>query len=154
MDKASVLGDAVKYLKQLQERVKSLEDQIKETNVESVVFIMKPQLSAEDDTSSCDENFDGCSEDAVRDIEARVSDKNVLIRIHCKKQKGFVAKILSEIEEHHLSVVNSCVLPFGKHAMDITVVAQVIKSSISLSHYINPFPIFSEREEVLNTCQN
>ncbi|RVW17905.1 hypothetical protein VitviT2T_010818 [Vitis vinifera] len=125
MDKASVLGDAIKYLKQLQERVKSLEEQMKETTVESVVFIKKSQLSADDETSSCDENFDGCREDAVRDIEARVSDKNVLIRIHCKKQKGFVAKVLGEIEEHHLSVVNSSVLPFGKHAMDITVVAQM-----------------------------
>lgn len=144
MDKASVLGDAIKYLKQLEERVKSLEEQIKETTtVESVVFIKKSLLSADqDETSSCDENFDGCSKEAVRDIEARVSDKNVLIRIHCKKQKGFVPKILSEIEEHHLSVINSSVLPFGKHAMDITVVAQVKLKFLHLSHfpciYINP----------------
>jgi len=59
MDKASVLGDGIKYLKELQERVKYLEEQTKKRTVEAVVFVKKSQLSADDDTSSCDENFDG-----------------------------------------------------------------------------------------------
>ncbi|KAK9284869.1 hypothetical protein L1049_024049 [Liquidambar formosana] len=125
MDKASVLGDAIKYLKQLQERVKLLEEQTKERTVESVVLVKKSQLSADDDTSSSDENFDGRSEDALPEIEARVSENNVLIRIHCEKHKGFVVKLLSELEKLHLTVVNSSVLPFGDYAMDITIVAQM-----------------------------
>ncbi|CAN6678140.1 unnamed protein product [Malus baccata var. baccata] len=62
MDKASVLGDAIKHVKQLQERVKVLEERSKKRTLESVVFVKKSQLSADDDTCSCDENFDGCSQ--------------------------------------------------------------------------------------------
>ncbi|XVE86925.1 hypothetical protein DITRI_Ditri18aG0074500 [Diplodiscus trichospermus] len=125
MDKASVLGDAIKYVKQLQERLKVLEEQTKKRTVESVVFVKKSQLSADDESSSCEDNSDGLSSDAaLPEIEARVSDNDVLIRIHCDKQKGFVAKILSEIENLHLSVVNSNVLPFGNSTIDMTIIAQ------------------------------
>ncbi|KAK8716569.1 hypothetical protein V6N13_043875 [Hibiscus sabdariffa] len=125
MDKASVLGDAIKYVKQLQERLKVLEEQTKKRTVESVVFVKKSQLSAEDESSSCEENSEGQSSDAaLPEIEAKVSDNDVLIRIHCDKQKGLVAKILSEIESLHLSIVNSSVLPFGSSTLDMTIIAQ------------------------------
>ncbi|KAL6225014.1 hypothetical protein ACLB2K_003868 [Fragaria x ananassa] len=127
MDKASVLGDAIKYVKQLQESVKVLEEQTKKRTMESVVFVKKSQLvSSDDDTSSCDENFDSrCSDEPLPQIEARVSEKDVLIRIHCENQKGYVVKVLSELENLQLSVVNSSVLPFGKSTLDITIIAQM-----------------------------
>ncbi|XVE82998.1 hypothetical protein DITRI_Ditri16bG0051000 [Diplodiscus trichospermus] len=125
MDKASVLGDAIKYVKQLQERLKVLEEQTKKRTVESVVFVKKSQLSTEDESSSCEGNSDGQSSDAaLPEIEVRVSDNDVLIRIHCEKQKGFAAKILSEIENLHLSVAHSSVLPFGNSTLDMTIIAQ------------------------------
>ncbi|KAE8735897.1 WD repeat-containing protein 5-like [Hibiscus syriacus] len=125
MDKASVLGDAIKYVKQLQERLKVLEEQTKKRTVESVVFVKKSQLSADDESSSCDDNSEGPVTDAaLPEIEARVSDNDVLIRIHCEKHKGFVAKILSEIENLRLSVVHSSVLPFGNSTLDITIIAK------------------------------
>ncbi|KAF5454308.1 hypothetical protein F2P56_023984 [Juglans regia] len=125
MDKASVLGDAIKYVKELQERVNLLEEQTKKRTVESFVSVKKSQLSTDDDTSSCDENFEGRSDEALPEIEARISDKDVLIRIHCEKNRGVVVKILGEIENLHLSVVNSSVVPFGNSTLDITVIAQM-----------------------------
>ncbi|CAB4314411.1 unnamed protein product [Prunus armeniaca] len=126
MDKASVLGDAIKHVKQLQDRVKVLEEQTKKRTVESVVFVKKSQLSADDGISSCDESFDGHSDEAsLPEIEAKVSETDVLIRIHCEKQKGFVVKILREVEKLQLSVVNSSILPFGNSALDITIIAQM-----------------------------
>ncbi|KAE8010437.1 hypothetical protein FH972_006808 [Carpinus fangiana] len=125
MDKASVLGDAIKYLKELQGRVEFLEEQTKKRTVESVVFVKKSQISADDDTSSCDENFDGRSDEALPEIEARISEKDVLIRIHCEKQKGVIVKIINEIEKLNLSVVNTSVLPFGNSTLAVTVIAQV-----------------------------
>lgn len=147
MDKASVLGDAIKYVKQLQESVKVLEEQTKKRTVESVVFVKKSQLvSYDDDTSSCDENFDRRSSDeSLPEIEARVSEKDVLIRIHCENQKGFVVKILSEIEKLQLSVANSSVLPFGKSTLDITIIAQVCNFTCTIlaqsghEHYVISF---------------
>lgn len=132
MDKASVLGDAVKYLKQLQQRVDLLEEQIKKKKkVEEPSIISQNDSSklpaASEGYSSCDDNSGGCSNKTAPEIEARILEKNVLIRIHCKKQKGFVPKMLSEIEKLHLTVISSNVLPFGDYAMDITIISQVIK---------------------------
>ncbi|XP_058081533.1 transcription factor bHLH25-like [Magnolia sinica] len=125
MDKASVLGDAIKYLKQLQDRVKTLEDQTVKKTVESVVFVKKSQLSIDGDLSSSDDSFDGHSDEALPEIEARVSEKNILIRIHCEKRKGTLVKTLAEIEKLHLSVTNTSVMPFSNSALDITVIAQM-----------------------------
>ncbi|KAF7828572.1 transcription factor bHLH18-like [Senna tora] len=92
MDKASVLGDAIKYVKQLQDRVKSLEEQVAHKSVESAVFVNRSIVFAEDDASSSDENCESRSlglEQPLPEIEARVSGKEVLIRIHCEKHNGY-----------------------------------------------------------------
>ncbi|GAB4847169.1 hypothetical protein Ancab_026180 [Ancistrocladus abbreviatus] len=126
MDKASVLGDAIKYLKQLQERAKTLEDQAKKRALESVVLVKKSQISIyDDDASSSSENSKETLEEMLPEIEARVSDKNVLIRIHCEKQQGLLVRILSEIEKLHLTVINSSALTFGNYDLVITIVAQM-----------------------------
>lgn len=120
MDKASVLGDAIKYLKQLQEKVTSLQDQVTQRNVESAVLVKKSQLCANDDSSSSDENFD----ESLPEIEARVCEKTILIKIHCENRKGILVKALSEIEKLHLSVTNTSVMPFTSSSLDITVMTQ------------------------------
>lgn len=152
MDKASVLGDAIKYVKELQERVKMLEEQTKKRTVESVVFVKKSQLiSTEDDSSSSNESSDSRSDEALLpEIEARVSEKDVLIRIHCEKQKGFMGKILGEIEKLHLSVINTSVLPFGNSTFDITVIAQVKLNSCLFNFNIAVIPhLFVFLEQIL-----
>ncbi|XP_022773907.1 transcription factor bHLH18-like [Durio zibethinus] len=124
-DKNSVLGDAIKYLKELQERVTTLEEQAAKKTVESVIFVRKTQFFADDETSSSNENFDSQSNNPFPEIEARVSDKDVLIRILCEKNKGCISNIINEVEKLHLSVLNSNVLAFGQATLDITVVAQM-----------------------------
>lgn len=119
MDKASVLGDAIKYLKQLQEKVKILEEQTNKKTVESVVFVKKTQLFDEGDNSN------GAFNEALPEIEARFCDKNVLIRVHCEKRKGVFEKIVAEIEKLHLTVTNSSVMTFGSSALDVTIIAQM-----------------------------
>ncbi|KAF2296492.1 hypothetical protein GH714_040453 [Hevea brasiliensis] len=126
MDKASVLGDAIKYLKQLQDRVQTLEEQTKKKAMESVVIVKKSQLFCEDESSSSDETFSkGPVDEPLPEIEARICDKEVLIRIHCEKRKGVLEKTIAEIEKLHLSVVNSSVLTFGSSALDVTIIAEM-----------------------------
>jgi hypothetical protein len=132
MDKASVLGDAVKYVKELQERLRVLEEKNKNSTspVECVVTVNGPQLSYESsssDESEADQAGSDNNDEVLgpHDVEARILDKDVLIRIHCKKQKGLLLKVLFEIQKLHLFVVNSSVLPFGDSILDITIVAQV-----------------------------
>ncbi|RDX64527.1 Transcription factor bHLH25, partial [Mucuna pruriens] len=129
MDKASVLGDAIKYVKELKERLAVLEEQSKKTRAESVVVLNKPELSGDDDSSSCDESIDADSvSESVFQVESRVSGQEMLLRIHCKKQKGLLVKLLAEIQSYNLFVVNSSVLPFGDSILDITLVAQMGES--------------------------
>ncbi|XP_031276893.1 transcription factor bHLH25-like [Pistacia vera] len=126
MDKASVLGDAIKYLKQLQEKVKTLEEQTMKKSMESVVFVKKSHLFSEGDNSSSDYNSPtGHFNEPLPEIEARFCDKNVLIRVHCEKRKGVFEKTVAEIEKLHLTVINSSVMTFGTSALDITIIAQM-----------------------------
>ncbi|KAJ6288257.1 hypothetical protein OIU76_024283 [Salix suchowensis] len=125
MDKASVLEDAMMYMKQLQEQLKELQDQTKTKTMESVVLLKNSELSIDGECSSSDENFDDRSSSLLPEIEARTTDKDVLIRIHCRNQQGVGMKILGEIENLHLSVLNSSVLVFGNSTLDITVIAQM-----------------------------
>ncbi|WJX60586.1 hypothetical protein P8452_45777 [Trifolium repens] len=52
MDKASVLGDAITHVKQLQEQVKVLEEKNQRKNVESVVYVEKTKSCSSDEDVS------------------------------------------------------------------------------------------------------
>ncbi|XP_071736930.1 transcription factor bHLH25-like [Rutidosis leptorrhynchoides] len=126
MDKASVLGDAIKHLKTLQEKVKTLEEQMnKRPNTESVVFVKRYELLA--DSSEGSSSDDGPVHDQLPEIEARFFGNDVLIKIHCEKKAGAFEKILAEIGKLHLSVVNSSALTFADCALDVTVTAKIDK---------------------------
>ncbi|KAK1439991.1 hypothetical protein QVD17_05816 [Tagetes erecta] len=134
MDKASVLGDAIKYLKTLQEKVKTLEEQTKnKSNVESVVFVKKYEVLADGGAISSPD-----VDPKLPEVEARFSGKDVLIRIHCEKKAGLVEKTLAEIEKLHLSVINTSAMSFASYALDITVVAQMNKEfSMTMKDLVN-----------------
>jgi len=127
MDKASILRDAAKYLKELEERVKLLEEQTAKRTVESVILVKTvkdPNL--DDGNSSLEKNNNfGNSMNPLLEIEARASNKNVLIRIHSQKNQGLVQKVLNEIEKLNLTTLNCQTMPFGGYAMNITIIAQV-----------------------------
>ncbi|KAF7803807.1 transcription factor bHLH25-like [Senna tora] len=126
MDKASVLGDAIKYLKQLQEKVKVLEEeQTRRKTVESVVIVKKSQLFGDDEGGHSCSDSGGPIDEALPEIEARFCERNVLIRIHCEKRTGVVEKTMSEIEKLPLIVNGSSVMTFGTSALDITIIAQM-----------------------------
>jgi hypothetical protein len=134
MDKATVLEDAIKHMKQLQERVKTLEEQVADKKVESAVFVKRSILFDEDESSSCDKN----SDQSLPKIEARVSGKDMLIRIHCDRYCGRSATaILNELEKLRLTVQSTSILPFGNNYLDITIVTQVKFIQIDMSLYLS-----------------
>ncbi|KAF8044703.1 hypothetical protein N665_7217s0001 [Sinapis alba] len=127
MDKASVLGDAIKHIKYLQESVKEYEEQKKERTMESMVLVKKSQLVYDENhqlsSSSSEGNREYCSSSNLPEMEVKVSGKDVLIKIQCEKQKSNLIKIMAEIEKLGLSITNSSVLPFGP-TFDISIIAQ------------------------------
>ncbi|KAI8029690.1 Transcription factor bHLH25 [Camellia lanceoleosa] len=118
LDKASVLGNAIKYIKELQEHVKKHEDETKKNPVESIVCVKKSWLSEEDD-------FDMSCTQVLPEVAVRVSENYVIVRIQCEKQNRFIAKIFSEMEKLHLIVINSSVIPFGHSILSINIIAQM-----------------------------
>ncbi|XP_074568772.1 transcription factor bHLH18-like [Curcuma longa] len=129
-DKASVLGDAVRHVKDLQEKVKALEEQNMERTIESVVLIKKSHVSVTDDggSSSDENNLDESRSSQLQpfpEIEVKVSAKTVLVRIHCENRKGILVKVLSEIESMNLTITNTNVMPFLGSSINIIVTAQM-----------------------------
>ncbi|KAK6151076.1 hypothetical protein DH2020_016008 [Rehmannia glutinosa] len=122
MDMNSVLGDAIKYLEYLQQRVRTLEGQAANQTMESAVVVKKSRIIVEDegDSSKSDEL-------RLPEIEARVCENNILLKIQCEKLKGLLGKILAEVEKLNLAVVNIGVAPFGSLAIDITIIAEMEK---------------------------
>ncbi|XP_010531586.1 PREDICTED: transcription factor bHLH19 [Tarenaya hassleriana] len=125
-DKATVLGNAITHLKELQERIRDLEQEKEASReTETMIVVKKSRILVEDETrgssfSSLGENLD----QELPEIEANMSRDDVLIRLHCEKNKGCIVRILNEIERLHLRVMNSTVLPFGDFTLDITVLAK------------------------------
>ncbi|KAL3635346.1 hypothetical protein CASFOL_019893 [Castilleja foliolosa] len=118
MDKASVLGDAVKHLKQLQDKIKILEEQTKTKSMEKLVLVRKYETHADGD-----ETFSNVTE-SLPEIQARFCNKDVLIIINCEKRKGLLEKVAAEVEKLNLSVANSSVMAFGDYALNITLLAK------------------------------
>ncbi|XP_031116806.1 transcription factor bHLH18-like [Ipomoea triloba] len=129
VDKASVLEEAIKHLKELKERVNQLEVQGKKTRYEESVVVVKtslPNIPPDDEDHSRSSDECRSSDEASPEIEVRFSGDNILIRLHCTKKRGkTLSFFLREVEMLHLTVVNSFMTPFGKHAMDFTLVAQM-----------------------------
>ncbi|CAI9102125.1 OLC1v1000347C2 [Oldenlandia corymbosa var. corymbosa] len=132
MDKTSVLGDTITYLKHLKERVSMLEEQATKQTVESVVLVKKSQLMVEDQVNEVgnepngrNSNIKEQQQPLLPEIEAKVSDKKVLLRVHCENHKGVLVKLISEVEKLNLAITNTSVAVFGSFALDITIIAEM-----------------------------
>ncbi|CAH1421291.1 unnamed protein product [Lactuca virosa] len=132
MDKASVLEDASTYIKELQDRVKELEELsgTKRKNVqESVISIRRSRVSTSDDEYySSDETN---SEDNTHlcklspEIEVRMSGSSVLVKIQSQKNFSTLMKALTQMQKLGLSIISSSAMPFAKTTLLINIVAQI-----------------------------
>ncbi|VAI26541.1 unnamed protein product [Triticum turgidum subsp. durum] len=124
MDKATILGDAVKYVRELQEKVKTMEDDdsaaaaaTTTTTIRSAVLVSK-KIKADDEDDD-DEDAGESSHGGLPEIEVRVSgEKTVLVRIHCKNARGL-------LEELRLAITHTSVMPFPADTAIITITAKV-----------------------------
>lgn len=121
LDKASVLGDAIKYVKDLQARLVTLEEQAGRKMSMAVVKSSPVEVDAER-LGTYDDKPVGLYQP---EIEVRISGRNVLIRLHCDKMKGLLVKALVELENLQLSVANANILSFSDTTLDLTFSAQM-----------------------------
>ncbi|KAK4252955.1 hypothetical protein QN277_011078 [Acacia crassicarpa] len=138
MDKATILQEATRYVKQLQERVTDLEKQnsiiINTSSSSSSSSDQKSSMMRsikkycelhrvdinDDDDKSCE-----AKNEMLPQIDAKVLENQVLFGIYCEKRRGIEFKISNLLECFHLYVTSSSVLPFGNSTLGITIIAQI-----------------------------
>ncbi|KAK7294045.1 hypothetical protein RJT34_16928 [Clitoria ternatea] len=110
IDKASILEEAINYMRQLQRRIAELEEESNnKKNIKSLIISKS--------------NYGG--NEVLHEVEARGLGKEVLIRIHCEKRKDIMHKLLTLLKDVHLSITSSSVLPFGNSTLNIIIIAQM-----------------------------
>jgi len=126
MDEISIIDKARDYVATLQERVRELEQEAGSN------ICTKKRTKLSSNYYNC-----GTSDDnTLPEVKVKVSQKDVLVIVHCEKQNGILLKILTNLENLNLSVVNSSVLQFGKSTLDITIVAKVHLQHIYASYNV------------------
>ncbi|WVZ60066.1 hypothetical protein U9M48_010132 [Paspalum notatum var. saurae] len=134
MDKATILSDASRYVKELQEKVKDMEAGGScSRSIETLVLVKRPCIHG---TSAPEEGDDGSPLPASPDtsptarkqqlpeIEVQFSEKSVAVRVHCENKKGVVVNVLSGFEELHLSTIHANVMPFTACTLIIAITAK------------------------------
>ncbi|XP_060187040.1 transcription factor bHLH18-like [Lycium barbarum] len=131
LDKASILEDAIKYIGELQERVRGLEEGAAGTNRNrNSIGTAQKQYSlattSHDDNSFLTKNVDE-SKPGINDIKVQIMDKNVLIGIHCSKQMRSSFSIIAGImEKLHLTIHHIRVTPTSHTSLHyISILAEI-----------------------------
>lgn len=125
IDKASILIDAVEYIKELEKKVKNLETQNPKP-IESAVLVKNTCISSEGGDLGCSSST---APKPLLEIEARLSGNKILISIHCESFKGLLVKVLSELEELNVTVTHTNLMHFARSTSFITLNAQMEEGS-------------------------
>ncbi|KAF5798767.1 putative transcription factor bHLH family [Helianthus annuus] len=133
MDKATVLEDASKYIIDLQNRVKELEETsiigktVIQESTTSSMSKSKSQGGHELEVASFDPETNSSPSNAAFNpgIKVRILGSNVLVRIYCHGNQSLALKALTEMERLHFTVMCNSVLPISATAALITIIAQM-----------------------------
>ncbi|RLN39686.1 transcription factor bHLH18-like [Panicum miliaceum] len=132
MDKATILSDATRYVRELQEKLRALQQDGGGRGMESAVLASKkPRIAAPDDDEDGGAHpyavggQAATGNNALPEIEVRISEGDaVMVRIHCRDAKGVVVMLLAEVEGLHLSITHSNVMQFSASVLIINVMAK------------------------------
>ncbi|KAL9241580.1 hypothetical protein vseg_015676 [Gypsophila vaccaria] len=135
VDKTTILEEAIKYLKQMHEKVKELE---KAASKQVVMVVKSKQLNVENDNNRSivvknvngSINYssgggDGRESDTLSKIQVKVRRNTIMLTICCVKRKGVLAKIYDEVERCGMIVLNTGVVDFENTKLDISILAQM-----------------------------
>ena len=132
-DKVSVLDSTIEYVHHLKDRLKTLQKEHHHFAGSS-----GGSTTAESDAQCCTTGT-GSKDEAVNKsddespkIEVDLRGKTILLRVVCREKKGVLIMVLTELENHGLSIINTNVVPFAESSLNITITAQVKHTSLAL----------------------
>uniref|UniRef100_A0A803KYY7 BHLH domain-containing protein n=1 Tax=Chenopodium quinoa TaxID=63459 RepID=A0A803KYY7_CHEQI len=127
MDKTTILGGAIKHMKQLQEKVNQLEvaaAELNTTNISASCGSGNGGFSGNDGSDNNNgENL--INKNSLLEIEVKISDNTLLLKVYCEKRKDIISELIAVVDKHELSITNCGVIPFGNLTLDITIVAKM-----------------------------
>ncbi|KAF8673842.1 hypothetical protein HU200_048601 [Digitaria exilis] len=123
-DKISLLGSTIEYVKQLEEKVKTLEGQNARRTSKPSVFESKCRISTDSDASGSSGSAFAAGAFSPS-VEASIHGDTVLLKINCRERRGVLVMIISELENQGLSIINTSVLPFTDSCLNITITAKI-----------------------------
>ncbi|CAN6331348.1 unnamed protein product [Urochloa humidicola] len=132
MDKATILSDAAKYVKELQQRLKDMEEAAAAgSNARSAkkpcnggAIVVPDENGSPSITTSASSS--GLPKPALPEIQAWFSENTAMVRVHCQSGKGVAGTVLAEVEELGLSIAHANVMPFSACTVIITINAKMM----------------------------
>uniref|UniRef100_A0A453TDD4 BHLH domain-containing protein n=1 Tax=Aegilops tauschii subsp. strangulata TaxID=200361 RepID=A0A453TDD4_AEGTS len=130
MNKATIIGDALKHVRELQEKVKILENNNRHaatTTISSTVFVHKNRPFLSGLTSNYRDDDAGEPSHLgtwLPEIKVRLSDKIVLVQIHCENTNGLLVRVLGEVEVLRLAITHTSSMPFLADTTIINITAK------------------------------
>ncbi|XP_020174829.1 transcription factor NAI1-like isoform X2 [Aegilops tauschii subsp. strangulata] len=131
MNKATIIGDALKHVRELQEKVKILENNNRHaatTTISSTVFVHKNRPFLSGLTSNYRDDDAGEPSHLgtwLPEIKVRLSDKIVLVQIHCENTNGLLVRVLGEVEVLRLAITHTSSMPFLADTTIINITAKL-----------------------------
>ncbi|KAJ0986120.1 hypothetical protein J5N97_004476 [Dioscorea zingiberensis] len=110
MDKASLLGDAIAYITELQKKVKEMESE------------RDPSMSEHNRRVQCP------------DIDVEAVQDEVLVRVSCPLDSHPVSRVIQAFRESEINVTESKIL-VGSDSVDLTLASLTDLSIVTLGHY-------------------
>ncbi|CAN0842897.1 Transcription factor MYC2 [Linum grandiflorum] len=111
MDKASLLGDAISYIKELRSKLQSTESEKEELEKQVESMMKKPPSSPSESKMSNNNNNNNNNMSTVieMDIDVKIIGWDAMIRIQCSKRNHPAARLMAALKEldldvHHASV--------------------------------------------------
>lgn len=115
-DKISILGSTIQYVKQLEEKVETLEKQnTRRTSSESSTIF---------EYNSCPSGSSNSVGASNPGVEATIHDSTLLLKICCERRSGVLVMLISELESLGLSIINTSILPFTNTYFSISITAK------------------------------
>ncbi|KAI4969111.1 hypothetical protein ZWY2020_000025 [Hordeum vulgare] len=131
MNKATIIGDAVKHVRELHEKVKILENNnmhASTTTISSAVLVHKKRPCLGGRTSNYGNDDVGDPSQLgtwLPEIKVWFSDKSVLLHIHCENTNGILVRVLAEVEVVRLAITHTSSMPFLANTTIINITAKL-----------------------------